>query len=202
MKITFRLLILLLIVSCNKKSDEEFPEYETQEELNNRITEGKPFFDFDEVVHYQIDISKEQLLKVETSEEKTPEQRLFELMYLGIPKNKKVEELFWRNLDSIQKFRKNVKKEFLDELKNKIFTEKECTQDDGEASRISSCAPIYRDIFIFKKEGKNQGIAKICFECNIFNFSYTNAITECFGFNQSGEIKRLKEIISENKKLK
>lgn len=196
-------MILFLLISCNKKAEQELREYETQEELNNRITEGKPFFDFDEVVHYEIQVSKEQLLKIETSEEKTPEeQRLFELMYQGTPKNKKAEELFWRNLDSIQKFGKNVKKEFLDELKNKIFTEKECAQDDGEVSKISSCAPIYRDILIFKKEGENRAIAKICFECNIFNFSKTNAITECFGFNNSDEIKRLKEIISENKKLK
>jgi len=196
-------MILLLLISCNKKAEQEFPEYETMEELNNRITEGMPFFDFDEVVHYQIDISEEQLLKVETSEEKTPEeQRLFELMYLGIPQNKKAEELFWRNLYSIQKYRKNVQKEFLDELKNKIFTEKKCTDDKGEVSKISSCAPIYRDILIFKRMGENRGIAKLCFECNIFNFSKTNSITECFGFNNSGEIKRLKEIISENKKLK
>lgn len=43
MKIIIRVLILLLVISCNKKSDENNTDYETPEELNKRISEGKPF---------------------------------------------------------------------------------------------------------------------------------------------------------------
>ena len=203
MKVVFKLMILFLLVSCNKKTEENFPEYETQEELNERITEGKPFFDFDEVVHYQIEISEEELSKIETAEEKNEkEQMFFTLMFTGVPKNQKSESVFWKNLDSIVEFKRIVKSEFLSDLKNKIFTEKKCEDSKGEVSNFSACAPIYRDILIFRKLNNNVGIAKVCFECGIANFSKANAITDCFGHNLTNELQRLENILKENKKLK
>lgn len=63
---------------------------------------------------------------------------------------------------------------------------------------MAGCEPIYRDIFIFKKNKEETGMAKICFKCGLYSFSNKKAIADCF--NMNGELTRLRKIISENKK--
>jgi len=194
MKITFRLLILLLIISCNKKSEEEFPEYRTQEELNERITEGKPFFDFDEVVHYQIDISEEDYYKLKKEDTISRQTQLLEVfLEWESPSNDKDKADFQEAVNSDRVLKKVVNSKYYDELRTGIFTEKKCDE-----ITVTSCLPLYRDIFVFSKGEKETEIVKICFDCKQVSFSKGIFIYDCFGMN--GEFKRLKEIISENKK--
>jgi len=196
MKITFRLLILLFVVSCNKKSEEEFPEYETQEELNNRITEGKPFFDFDEVVHYQIDISEEDYYKLKKEDTISRQTQLLEVfLEWESPSNDGDKADFQEAVNSDRVLKKVVNSKYYDELRTGIFTEKKCDEITA-----TSCLPLYRDIFVFSKGEREAEIVKICFDCKQVSFSKGIFIYDCFGMN--GEFKRLKEIISENKKLK
>lgn len=195
MKITFRLLILLLVISCNKKSEEEFPEYETQEELNNKITVGKPFFDFDEVIHYQIPITLKAALNLFPERGSGKEMSLLGHLLWDDVSEKYHSDLFKKGIDSIAVYKNKINSKFYQELKTEIFSEKKC-----DNISMAMCDPIYRDIFIFKKNGKEIGVAKICFECYLYSFSKGIFIYDCFGMN--GEFKRLKEIISENKKLK
>lgn len=187
MKVAFRLLILLLVISCNKNSEEE---------LNDRITEGKPFFDFDEVVHYEVAISEYEfynLLETDTLSRET--KLLADLLGDSCPKTKTEINNFKEAIHSkiVQEFKVNLK--FTEELKTKIFSEKKCYE-----TWQTACEPLYRDIFIFKKNNKEIGIAKICFKCGQYSFSDGNFIADCFKMN--GELKRLKEIIAENKKSK
>ena len=77
----------------------------------------------------------------------------------------------------------------------KFFQKKKCKEIVSAA-----CEPVFRDIFIFKKNKKEIGIAKICFECELYSLSKGDFISDCFGMNN--ELEKLKSILSENKKLK
>ncbi|MFC6097864.1 hypothetical protein ACFPVY_14495 [Flavobacterium qiangtangense] len=196
MKILFRLMILFLLISCNKKAEQELPEYETQEELNNRITEGKPFFDFDEVVHYQIDISEEDYYKLKKEDTVSRQTELLQVfLEWENPSNDEDKVDFYEALNSDRVVKKVVNSKYSDELRTKIFTEKTCDE-----VTVTSCLPLYRDIFVLSKNKKETEIVKICFDCKQVSFSKGIFIYDCFGMN--GEFKRLQEIISENKKLK
>lgn len=196
MKIAFRLLILLLVISCNKKSEEELPKYETQEELNKRITEGKPFFDFDEVVHYQIDISDKDyydLIRKDKTSNKTKLLSVFLQDEVPISDQAKLE--FQSAIKSERVIENVIDSKYYDELRTKIFAERKCG-----VMTVTACVPLYRDIFVFSKNKKETGIVKICFGCDQVSFSEGNFIYDCFG--NGDEFVRIINIIEENKKLK
>lgn len=65
---------------------------------------------------------------------------------------------------------------------NKIFVEK--TFNDGINY---ACIPFFRDILIFKKQGKVIGIAKICFDCHQFRIIGPEANTDNFGMDDDYE---------------
>lgn len=188
-------MILLLIVSCNKKSEEEFPEYETQEELNNRITEGKPFFDFDEVIHYQIDISEKDYYDLVRKDTVSKETKLLSVfLERESPSSNEEKVDFQKAINSKRILKKVIDPEYYEELRTKVFAERKCG-----VMTVTACVPLYRDIFIFSKNKRETGIAKICFGCDQASFSKGNFIYDCFGMND--EFGRLKKIIAENKKL-
>lgn len=55
------------------------------------------------------------------------------------------------------------------------------------------CEPIYRDIFLFKKNTKVSGIAKLCYDCEKSLFIGTSAVVSNFG--AKGEFEQLRKII-------
>jgi hypothetical protein len=57
----------------------------------------------------------------------------------------------------------------------------------------TTCEPIYRDIYVFKKNGKVVGMGKLCYECGDSRFFGTNAATGDFGMD--GEYGKLKELV-------
>ena len=57
----------------------------------------------------------------------------------------------------------------------------------------TACIHVYRDILIFKKEGKVIGTAKICFDCMSKQIKGTTANTENFG--QDGDYEKLEKIL-------
>ena len=50
----------------------------------------------------------------------------------------------------------------------------------------NACAPIYRDIYVFRNNNKIVGIAKICFGCQIVDF-----VSEKYNFQRYGECESL-----------
>jgi len=66
---------------------------------------------------------------------------------------------------------------------------------DREIYTISSsvCAPIFRDILIFKKNNGTVGVAKICFECSYGQIVGTEVNTMDFG--QQGNYTKLKKLL-------
>ena len=71
---------------------------------------------------------------------------------------------------------------------DKIFIEKSTLENIATA-----CIHVYRDILIFKKEGKVIGTAKICFDCMSKQIKGTTANTENFG--QDGDYEKLEKIL-------
>lgn len=192
MKILVLLLFVFFAISCK----EEGSSYESQEDINKKITQNKPFFDFDEVIHYEFPIPTNEyhdLTLVDSMSEKG--KFLYFLLDYPCPVTQEEKIKFKEALESVDKEENIINSKYYNELKNQIFSEKKC--DDIWAY---GCAPIYRDIFIFKKNKKETGMAKICFECQLFSISNRDANTRCF--NMNGELDRLRKIILENKKNK
>jgi len=132
--------------------------------------ECKPYFEFDEVVHYQYNIEDFEVLGRKNDD----------LNYL----------LFGRGFESLQD---SIYLERVDSLFHKKLVSKEehpivdkifCYQPiQNEEHYISECIAIYRDIFVFRRENKVIGIAKICFDCNQFTSIGAKQETKNFGVN-------------------
>ena len=50
---------------------------------------------------------------------------------------------------------------------SKLFTDPKMEASNASFSvSVAICAPVYRDILVFKKDNKVSAIAKVCFGCN------------------------------------
>ncbi|MGL2999377.1 hypothetical protein [Flavobacterium sp. RSSB_23] len=179
-------IILLLLISsffaCNKKTK---PDKSVESNKENTSTKnqkiGKSFFDFDKVEHYYKNISENDATDLHLKEKLSQEDK--ELLDIVAYSN-------MNHTDSLEKFnfeKKIIKNSKLNSI-NAIFSEKLC--DSGYAA---ACVPIYRDIFIFKKNEKVVGKAKVCFGCRLFYIEGTKQNTENFG--QCGDFEKLLKLI-------
>jgi len=84
-----------------------------------------------------------------------------------------------------------VKTELNKEKKKEVETI--FTQKDSIQMTFSGCIPMYRDIFVFKRNDSITGIAKVCFGCGVAHFYGTKVDTE--GFGMRSELKKLEKII-------
>lgn len=144
------------------------------------------YFEFDEVEYYFKDVSEEDTFKIALKEKKNNENEEFiKIVERKYPKN--VSEEFSSRLLKFGYIKKTIDKTKKDQLKN-IFSENNCKENIAAA-----CVPKYRDIFIFKKNKKTVGIAKICFGCRLFHIIGTNKNLENFG--QCGDFEKLEKLI-------
>ena len=163
---TYYIILLFLLTSCKS---------------------SKEYFYFDEIIHYRMNISNNNLFELEQIKNKTKiDSFLLKFTYEDEPKNINDTE-FFSNLNS-----KYFKRTIIDNSKlikfRDIFKEKYHFKTSETA-----CEPIFRDIFIFRKKNKLIGIAKICFECKKCYILGTNANTNEFG--QSGDYNKLKNLV-------
>lgn len=134
-------------------------------------------FIFDKVEHYK-DSGNNSLY--ETVYQKTFENfTILEKRYLEIIEKELPQKIsdtsFIADLERLN-FKKNIiKSNRFDELRE-IFNPNACSE-----YQKSACAPIYRDIYIFKNKSKVVAIAKVCFECQIVYFIDSNSKWERFG---------------------
>ena len=132
------------------------------------------FFDFDEVIHYSIVLESNYYMDLE-NREALPiiEKQKYSIVYGNVLEdlvdtsflNSMVEMGFSKYSLSNRKFARL----------NQILSEVEV-----EEMSVTECIPIYRDILVFKKQGKIIGLAKICFECRKSKIVGTDKNT--FGF--------------------
>lgn len=151
------------------------------------MADCKPYFQYDKVEHYYLDIDEDKIWEIEERENKTEkEKKQLQLLIQYAPDKlsdtfllKEVEKIdFLKTVISPQKF----------ETLDQIF----CERKHKEVLALS-CIAIYRDILVFKKDNKIIGTAKICFNCNQNVITGTMLNTEEFG--QSGDYEKLYKVL-------
>lgn len=143
-----------------------------------------PYFQFDSVEHYSLNIDESIFLNDNINEDIT---ELYDYLV-----GEKINELKDTNQLS-ELVRLGYQKSILPSSKNaeltRLFSEKGKT-----IPIVLDCEPMYRDFLVFKRKNKVVGIAKICFQCDQSRFIGTSRNTN--GFGRNGEFEKLKNLIS------
>lgn len=150
---------------------------------------GKKFFEYDAIDYYKTDFEESKIGELYDNKSKSEIDSLKMGIILGHIPNSISDLTFIEKLEKV-----GYKKMIVDNSKfesiDKIFIEK-TTLENIEAA----CIYVYRDILIFKKEGKVVGTAKICFNCLAAQIKGTTANTENFG--QDGDYGKLAKILQQ-----
>ena len=179
-KILF-LITVIVFLSCNnsKKADNN----------NEKVVkkELRPFFDADEIDHYYLNFSEEDLAEILMKEKNTPKELEFIDLFVHhfpetIPK-----ENFEKILSNYNYKKSNLSQKQQKEIEN-VFSEKDSLQDT-----FAACAAEYRDIFVFKEKKETVGIVKMCFKCGRVQFVGNKIDTEGFGLGT--ELDKLRKIV-------
>ena len=141
-----------------------------------------PFFeDFDQVNYYHLkDVSL-------IDHNKPSDSTAIKIIYDEFPEETRSEE-FFSCLDEKRFVKYNLKGKDVLTLK-KVFTEK-----FGISFTKNACAPIFRDILVFKKNNKTIGIAKICLECEKFYLVGNKVTSNIDSFGENNEFSDLETI--------
>lgn len=174
------LIFLTLLLACKNQTDRASS---TQTE----VSDCKPYFSYDQVEHYYFDITEESIWKIEEKEKKSEkEEKQLELLIQYTP-DKISDTIALQDIDKIGFVKQKIAENKFEKL-NQIF----CERKHKEAIAMA-CIAIYRDILVFKKNGKIIGTAKICFDCDQNVITGTTKNTEDFG--QSGDYGKLYRLL-------
>lgn len=186
MKKVIFIITAIVLLSCNnsKKSD-----VDNEKVLKKEL---RPFFDSDQISHYYLDISDDNFFKLIRKENKTEKEKELINIYIhtfpdNIPKVDFEKILLNHNYKKSNLSSKDEKN-----IEN-IFSEKDSLKNDACA-----CIAEYKDVFIFKKNERTVGIAKICFKNARFQIIGSKINTE--GFGLINELERLESIVRLNEK--
>lgn len=171
----------LTVLGCNNQS--------TNKQVSSTDTKNdcKPYFSFDNVEHYYLDISEEKVWEIEERENKTDqEQKQLDLLIQDIP-DKLSDTTILKDIEKIGFIKTEIPTDKF-ELLNRIF----CERKHKEAY-ATACIAVYRDILVFKNENKIIGTTKVCFECDQSIITGTTLDTGEFG--QSGDYGKLYKIL-------
>lgn len=149
----------------------------------------KPFFDFDESYVYQITEKESDLYSYSDSiTPKIEKEEFNKISYESNYPKSLNDKMFFEKIEKFYPTKIKIEKNKLKEL-SEIFTERK-----EEKTLITACDPLYRNIFIFKKNGRVVGISKICFDCFMEQSIGTKQNTENFGSHN--EYERLKKLVN------
>lgn len=176
------LFLFLIVASCkNTNSKAEFIE------IRKGDTELKKFYESDEIEHFYLNISEDQVAELLGVENKNEDERsLLDVLVSSYPDSIS-EPNFETKLIKYKFIKTRLNDKERKEVDN-VFTQKDSLQ-----TVYSMCLPYYRDIFIFKKEKSIVGIAKVCFGCGESRFIGTKVDTRGFGLNS--DLSKLYKII-------
>ena len=166
----------VLLFSCNKKVKE--------------IASGDlPFFVFDQVEYYHIDLSKTALDSIVFLHDKSDK----DLALLQIVKGKipvsSIDTLFIPNMEVLHFHKKELDTTDFKKL-NELFSKREAKKQES----TTNCNSYYKDLLIFRNKTKFIGVAKLDLECGKSLITGARYNTEAFG--ASGEFTELKQLIS------
>lgn len=183
------IIIVIFFFQCNNPQTSQTNE-NIADSIPNTVNKEncKPYFEFDEVVHYKIKISEKEIVKLDTNKNRTKDEEdlYFVVSNPNTPKSIN-DTLFVENLVRIG-YKKKILEKNKFPLLERIFCERKHKEVDAWA-----CIANYRDILIFKKNNKTIGMAKICFECSQYRIFGTACNTNEFG--QSGDIEKLDSLL-------
>ncbi len=185
MTTTYRILtigFLITVFGCNNNNTDSKKTVKTENE-----TVCKPYFDFNEVEHYYLDIDEDKIWEIEEKTQKTEkEEKQLELLIQYTP-DKLSDTIYLKDLEKIDFVKTEINSDKFESL-NKIF----CERQHKELIAMA-CIAVYRDILVFKKDNKIIGTAKICFDCDQNVITGTTLNTTEFG--QSGDYGKLYKIL-------
>lgn len=146
-----------------------------------------PYFQFDKIEHYYLDIEENNIWDIEKKKNKTnKEKKQLELLIEYIPE-KLSDTLVLKDIDKLDFVKKGIPTNKFKQI-NEIF----CQRNHDETIALA-CIAVYRDILIFKKNNKIVGTAKICFDCDQNIITGTKVNTDEFG--QSGDYSKLYKLL-------
>lgn len=176
MKKVLLLLVSVCLFQCGQKSAE--PE---------SVAGSQPFFTFDRVDHYHLDIDRNGFDSIVRKEDKSrKEQALLQILQQNIPVST-IDTLFIPNMGMLDFHQTLVDPKFHSEL-SRLFSVNKPAADTRTA-----CEPIFKDVLIFRQKQKVIGVAKIAFDCDkhyIIGARYPSG-----GFGRDGEYAKLKAIL-------
>lgn len=181
MKKCILVIISILILSCNHAAKKVL---ENEKVVKREL---RPFFDSDEINHYYLNFSEDDSFKLSRKKDLSKKENEFLGIFEFNFPNSIPKEDFEKTLVNHNYKKTNLSIEQEKEIEN-VFSEKDSSKDEG-----NSCIAEYRDIFLFKKEKKTIGIAKICFKCGRFQIVGSKLNTEEFGLWT--ELNKLKSIV-------
>lgn len=195
-KFLFLLIATTVLISCNKKDANGEIDPEHPELLDKPI----PFFDFNSVIYYHLDITKKELETIVKKKriERTDDNRLLVDMLYGREFPESLNDTTYiSNLEKVYPIKINVPDKNNERIRN-IFSEKY----KGNFS-VTACGQEFRDIILFSKNGKITGIARICFGCGQSRILGTTQNTDGFtrGDDWNTLQKLLKEMLPKNSRL-
>jgi len=147
----------------------------------------KPYFQFDQIEHYYLDIEENKIWDIEKKKNKTnKEKSQLELLVQSTP-DKLSDSSVLKDIGKFDFVTKEIPTSKLGQI-NEIFSQR----SHSEVLYLS-CVAIYRDILVFKKDNKIIGTAKICFGCN--QKVITGAVVNTDEFGQSGDYGKLYKLL-------
>lgn len=173
------MVICTFIVGCNEKQSNGVA-------VKPKL--GAHYFDFDEAIYYNITDSLSN--DIDSNPDRSATDSIGERLLSGRNARELSDTIAIAWLDSVG-FSKRVFNEVEQVKLREIFREKSFDYDEDET--VTTCAPVFRDIYLFKKEGKPTGIVKICYDCGDLQIIGAKADTKGFGYN--GEYKQLYELV-------
>lgn len=185
MKKCFLIIASSLLLSCNHTSKKNIENQKIVEK------ESRRFFDSDKIEHYHLNFSEDDFFKLRRTKRRSKkEEELFKILVFSfpdsIPKADFEKILLKHNYE-----KSNLSLQQQKKIEN-VFSEKDSLKSDA-----CSCIAEYRDIFIFKKNTKTVGIAKICFKNARFQIVGSKLDTN--GFGLWSELDKLQNIVDPKK---
>ena len=147
----------------------------------------KPYFQFDQVEHYNMQIDEQRVMALEQKKRKTKKEEWVLQVVAGNTQDQLADTAILKKMQQLGFKKKVIAKSKLQDIA-KIFCEKQ--HDEMIAF---TCMPIYRDVLVFTRSGRTVGTARICFACDQHHITGTTANTT--GFGQSGDYERLSKIL-------
>lgn len=154
----------------------------SEEEINFK---EEYIFDFDEIDHYKFIGDNNDIYALLGENTLSKKEEFFLNVVNKYPHG---DTTFIDSLKMIDFVKNDINKSKNKEI-NEVFKTQYVTEHMSTA-----CSPIFRDVIVFRKNGKINGIAKICFECSKHSILGSSVNSSSFG--QSNEYKKLAEILN------